>query len=186
MKIELVDENRIKAVLSCYDILELNFDVSMLGENNAEAKTIMEDILKKADERFGFYADVDKIFVEAVPSAKEGYVIYITKSNEELSTTKRESNAFVVLSFIDFETLRMAVEAYTEAFFGSVDLFLLDGRYYLVFDSSYEKERERVAVIMAEFGDRIIDSAMLTAILNEYGKLIYKKNAIKMIKNKKN
>lgn len=186
MKIEPVDENRIKVVLSCYDILELSFDVSMLGEDNAEAKTIMEDILKRADEKLGFYADSDKIFVEAVPSAKEGYVIYITKNNEEPASVKNNGSDCVVFSFIDFEALKLAVGAYTEAFFGSADLFLLDGRYYLVFDNAYEKERERATVIMTEFGDRIIDSVMLTAILNEYGKLIYKKNAIKMIKNQKN
>lgn len=186
MKIELVDENRIKVVLSCYDILELNFDVSMLGEDNAEAKAIMEDILKRADEKLGFYADADKIFVEAVPSAREGYVIYITKNDEKLAPLKKDGDACAVFSFINFEALKMAAGAYTEAFFGSADLFLLDGRYYLVFDTAYKKEWERAAVIMTEFGDRIIDSVTLTAILNEYGKLIYKKNAIKMIKNQKN
>lgn len=181
MKIELVDENRIKVVLSCYDILELNFDVSSLSTDTAETKLIFKNILKKAEEQIGFYANVDKILAEAVPSAKDGYVIYITKIAE-----KEKANNATVFSFIDFSTLKTAVKAYVDGFRGNTDLFVLDNKYYLVFNGVSNETLKKTEIMLTEFGEKIINPVMFVSILNEYGKLLYKKNAIKMIKNQKN
>ena len=88
MKIELIDENRIKVILSCYDILELNFDISSMSVDTNEARLLFKDVLKEAEEKFGFTANVDRIMVETVPTPKEGYIIYITKLNNNLSIIK--------------------------------------------------------------------------------------------------
>lgn len=189
MKIELIDENRIKVILSCYDILELNFDVSSLSTDTAEARLLFKDILKTAEEKFGFCANVDKILVEAIPSARDGYVIYITKASDKFSMVKTGSlpkETSAVFSFIDFSTLKTAVRSAADRFYGSSDLFVLDSKYYLVLDSVLEENFRRTEVKLTEFGEKILNSVMFETVLNEYGKLLYKKNAINMIKNQKN
>ena len=189
VKIEPISENRIKVILSCYDILELNFDVSSLSTDTVEARLFFKDVLKKAEEKFGFSANVDRIVVEALPSVRDGYVIYITKASEDLSLIKaemknKETNA--VFSFIDFGTLKTAVRVVLDVFYGRSDLFVLDNKYYLVLDSVLEENFSKAEIMLTEFGEKILNSVMFESVLNEYGKLLYKKNAINMIKNQKN
>lgn len=189
MKIELIDENRIKVILSCYDILELNFDISSMSVDTNEARLLFKDVLKEAEEKFGFTANVDRIMVETVPTPKEGYIIYITKLNNNLSIIKNgieKEDISVVFCFFDFFTLKSAVKSVENMFYGSSDLFSLDNKYYLVLDSVLEENFKKTEVMLTDFGDKIGNSSLFESVLNEYGKMLYKKNAINMIKNKKN
>lgn len=189
MKIELIDENRIKVILSCYDILELNFDVSSLSTDTAEARLLFKDILKSAEEKFGFCANVDRIVVEAIPSVREGYVIYITKASDKFgfkNTVSDSEEKSAIFSFADFSTLKTAVCTAAAMYGGRTDLFLLDSKYYLVLGSGLKENFKKTEVMLTEFGEKILNSVMFETVLNEYGKLIYKKNAVNMIKNQKN
>lgn len=182
MKIEPVSDSRIKAVLSCYDILELNFDVGSLSSENKEAKQFIKEILENAHEQYGFNAHADEVKIEAVPTAKDGYVIYITKK----SLGKKKESSPVVFSFSDYSEVKTAVNAIYDVFFGRSDLFELDSKYYLILDSVLGENFQKAETKLSDFGDKAINPTVFETVLNEYGKSLYKKNAINMIKNPKN
>ena len=96
MNIELIDKNKLKAVLSCLDILNLNCDVSELfGE--ALSHNLIDEILKEAYEKFSFTADISKIMVEAIPSQTDGYIVFITKIEDDELLKKAKFFAFLTV-----------------------------------------------------------------------------------------
>ena len=71
-------------------------------------------------------------------------------------------------------------------FFGRSDLFELDSKYYLILDSVLGENFQKAETKLSDFGDKAINPTVFETVLNEYGKSLYKKNAINMIKNPKN
>ncbi len=181
MKIELIDENKLKAVLSCLDILSLDCDVTELfGE--AISHKLIDEILKRAYDEFSFTADISKVVIEALPSATDGYIVFITKiKDDELSRKKSENCA--IYSFTDFSSLKKGIEEIKGIFFGYSSLFELDGKYYLILNSDLKQNFKKTQIMLTEFADKVESAPLFEAVLSEYGKKLFEKNAVKMIKN---
>jgi len=177
VKIELIDENKLKAVLSSFDILSLDCDVSELFGDSVSHKLI-DRILKKADEEFSFSADISKTVIEAIPSATDGYIVFITKIKD--GCLKNEESK-VIYSFSDYFFLKKGIEEIKNIFYGYSALFELDQKYYLILNSDFTKNFKKTQIILTEFGEKIQNACIYEAVLAEYGKKIFQKNAIEMI-----
>lgn len=181
VNIELIDKNKLKAVLSCLDILNLDCDVSELfGESLSH--NLIDEILKKAYDKFSFKADISKIMVEAMPSQTDGYIVFITKiEDDDLLKSTKENIA--IYSFSNLSQLKRGISEIKNIFYGSSSLFELDGKYYLVLNSDIRQNFKKTKIILTEFGDRINDSFLFISVLHEYGKKIFEKTSINSIKN---
>lgn len=179
VKIELIDENKIKVVLSCLDILNLDDDITELfGETTNHA--LLTAILNEAFLKFGFMALSGRIMVESVPSPSEGYIVIITKLGDENDEKERAS---VIYVFNDYYSLKTGILEIEKVFHGSSTLYALDGRYYLVMNSVLEENFSKTQIMLTEFAEKTENTVMLEAVLCEYGKLLFKKNAVNMLKS---
>ena len=79
MKIEKINENKIKVTLSNHDLAEHNLDFQSLRYNSPEAQTLFWDMIKKAESEHGFKASNCQLFIEAASIMDGDCTVTITK-----------------------------------------------------------------------------------------------------------
>lgn len=79
MKIEKLNDNKIRITLNMDDLNERNLDLHSFMSNSIESQDIFLDMLNKADEEVGFNTDDCRIMIEAVALNDGHFVLTITK-----------------------------------------------------------------------------------------------------------
>ena len=127
-----------------------------------------------------FTADISKTSIETVFSHKDGYIVFITKTND-VALTDKKNKTNVIYSFPDYSSLKKGVNGIKNIFSGHSKLFELDTKYYLILNSDFTKNFKKAQIILTEYGDHIANACIFEAVLLEYGRKLFDKNAVKMI-----
>lgn len=87
MKIEKINENQIRCVLTKHDLDAHAIKISELAYGSEKAKGLFKDMMRQAQKEFGFEAEDIPLMIEAIPYS-EHIVLIITKVEdpEELDT----------------------------------------------------------------------------------------------------
>ena len=166
VKIEKIDDNKIKVVLSYDDILLMNLDIMEINPGSKDAEKLFSDILNMASSEIGFNLSDSKVMIEAIPSYKEGYVMFVTK----LSKRKKQSELYkIIYSFSCMEILKCAYQIIKEKYDGEFKIYLLDGLFYLVLFGIQGGDIEYIKVILVDYGKRIKMPEIFMGVLEEYG-----------------
>lgn len=88
MKIEKVNENQIRCILSKEDLADRQIKLSELAYGSEKARNLFRDMIEQANDEFGFEVNDIPIMVEAIPLTGENIILQITKVEypEELDT----------------------------------------------------------------------------------------------------
>ena len=88
MKIEKINDNQIRCVLSKTDLDDRNLNISELAYGSDKAKVLFSDMMEQASFEYGFEADNLPLMIEAIPLNADSIVLVITKVEdpEELDT----------------------------------------------------------------------------------------------------
>lgn len=88
MKLEKVNDNQIRCILSKEDLEYRQIKISEIAYGSTKAKMLFKDVMQQASYEFGFEADNIPLMIEAIPMSTGSVVFIITKvSNpEELDT----------------------------------------------------------------------------------------------------
>jgi len=88
MKIEKVNENQIRCILSKEDLADRQIKLSELAYGSEKAKSLFRDMIEQANDEFGFEVDDIPLMIEAIPLSGENIILQITKVEypEELDT----------------------------------------------------------------------------------------------------
>ena len=88
MKIEKVNENQIRCILSKKDLADRQIKLSELAYGSEKARGLFRDMIEQANYEFGFEADDIPLMIEAIPLSGENIILQITKVEypEELDT----------------------------------------------------------------------------------------------------
>lgn len=88
MKIERVNENQIRCILSKEDLAVRQIKLSELAYGSEKAKRLFRDMIEQANNEFGFEVDDIPLMIEAIPLTGENIILQITKVEypEELDT----------------------------------------------------------------------------------------------------
>ena len=88
MKIEKVNENQIRCILTKEELADRQIKLSELAYGSEKAKGLFRDMIEQANNEFGFEADDIPLMIEAIPLMGEHIVLQITKVEypEELDT----------------------------------------------------------------------------------------------------
>lgn len=88
MKIEKVNENQIRCILSKEDLADRQMKLSELAYGSEKAKSLFRDMIEQANYEFGFEVDDIPLMIEAIPLSGENIILQITKVEypEELDT----------------------------------------------------------------------------------------------------
>jgi len=204
MKIEKINENKIKVTISINDLEERNIDLNSLNYNSPAAQELFWDMIEQAEVQFGFNAADSQLCIEAVPDSEEGFILIITKLSEEgdfesiqkyiknkyrntdIRVKKKNRKLYstiTVYAFNGFEDLCALCEKISTIYFGESSLYKYKETYYLVLTRSNltTSNTKTFDILLGEYGRKVPNPLFYEGFLNEYGTKIIECNALDTI-----
>ncbi|MBR6252530.1 MAG: adaptor protein MecA [Clostridia bacterium] len=189
MKIEKLNENKIKITLDNNDLKSRNIDARSLIYNTPESQDLFWEVMQEAEKKYDFQVDESMVYVEAHVSQSGVFTLIVTR-NQGNATKKKSKiqDKNIVLKrkelpedlnsklfrFNSFSALCDFCKIADKKGYGKTSLYLLDDKYYL-YISLYSGNS------ILEFADIDQHQDKTLAKISEYGKTIYKDSAIRMI-----
>ena len=184
MKIEKLNENKIKITLDINDLKSRNIDVKSLLSNTPESQDLFWDMMQEAEKEFGFYVDESMVYVEAHISATGNFTFIVTKTNgnnPRISQKVKTSNSNFKLKRKDFpESLDNSLFEFSSlASFNNflklahidnyrgVTLYSYNNKIFLYVQTCQDKT-------ILEFSTRVYEQNIMLSKISEYGKTLYK------------
>jgi adapter protein MecA 1/2 len=204
MKIEKVTENKIKVTISINDLEERNIDLNSLNYNSPQE--LFWDMMEQAEIQLGFNASDSQLCIEAIPDSDEGFIITITKLDEDgdfesiqkyikskfkksdLKVKKKNRkicSTIMIYSFKDFEDVCSLSEKIRTRYTGDSSLYKIKETYYLILtrNSFTVSDSKMFELMLSEYGNKISNVGFYEGYLNEYGTRIVEYNALDTICN---
>jgi len=201
MKIERFGENRIRIFVSYDDLEERDIDLDAFSYNSPETQELFWDLMEQAEIELGFDAHDSQLCIEAVSDVDQGFVITITRIEDEndfeciqkfiknkyrrkdLSIKKKSisiCSTMMIYSVESFDDLCSLCAAIKPLYTGLSKVYSLDNVYYLVLSSIDNNilDQNRFESILSEYADKMSNVDFLEGYLNEYGKLLIENDAI--------
>lgn len=203
MKVERVDENKIKVLIDNDEAREMNITPKMISENTPEVQKMFWQAIHMAEENGEFSIDGAKLFVETIPSYEDGIGMLITRvcSEEELSRaidncsykgkirrsrmsmtdgTPRRRRKYIY-RFRDFEAVCSAVERLRGRYAGRSTLYKMDGMFYLYLVPEDALSAYDADLILPEFSHKVPHGQYVHGKLNEYGEVMIEENSLEVL-----
>ena len=79
MKIEKINDNQIRCTLTREDLEDRDITISELAYGSMKIKELFQDMMRQANDDFGFDVSNIPLMVEATPIPSDGIVLVITK-----------------------------------------------------------------------------------------------------------
>lgn len=203
MKIEKLNENKIRITLDMNDLNERNIDLHSFMSNSIETQDIFMDMLDKANEEVGFNTDDCRIMIEALALKTGVFVLTITKfehsDNPTLALPRRRNvhikrksptlnSVKTIYSFDTFDAfcdfcafIRNTLnERQIYDFAKASDLYEYNSNYYLVLSgvNIHSPNLQYICSSITEFAHFVNVSELFERKIKEYGKLVIEKDAI--------
>lgn len=200
MKIEKLNENKIRITLNIDDLNEKNIDFHSFMSNSIDSQEIFLDMLEKANKEVGFNTDDCKVMIEALAMSDGHFILTITKYKSEeiketssknkfsikrkspsLNPTKTIYSFYSLDEFCDFcNSLEKKVLRCISNLSESLELYEYNNVYYLILtninmDFKYLKH---FCSCITEFGNYVHNSDLFECRILEYGNVIAPNNAI--------
>lgn len=201
MKIEKINENKIKIEIDAFDIKEWNVDLKNFVNNTPEARNMLWHALRRAEEDVNFRVGESQLMVETLPGSDNGFVMMVSKLESEAEVAEalertgkrikqiefkirkkgRPQTLLRIFKFPDFESLCDGVREFFEVYMGESRLIKYQGEFFLELlprDAFGIFEMENV---LSEFAEKMPNPLSLQGVLNEHGLVMMKENAVMLI-----
>jgi len=204
MKIEKIGANIIKVTISLDDLEERNIDLSSLNYNSPATQELFWDMMEQAEIQFGFNLSDSQLIIEPVPDIDEGFIITITKMDEDgdfesiqkfiksklkktdlrvKKKTRRLYSTMIIYSFNCFDDLSLLCKKIYSVYSGESSLFKCKNTYYLVLlrNNFTVPDAKKFEIILSEYGKKVSNVSFYEGYLNEYGTKIIENNALEVV-----
>ena len=196
MHIEKLNENKIRITLNLDDLKENNIDLHSFMASSIETQDLFYDMLDKAEKEVGFETKDYKLMIEALAIPNGNFILTVTrflpdKEKIKKPAAKRKTlNEKANISIYEFESfdnfvefcsyLNTNIDNSTYLKLKKSTLYSYASKYYLVININNIKIDifKTLHCSIIEFGKYISNSDLFERKLIEYGKVIYKTNAI--------
>lgn len=200
MKIEKLNDNKIRITLNLTDLEENHIDFHTFMSNSIESQKIFLDMLDKAEKEVGFVTDDYRVMIEALAMSDGNFVLTVTRfESERTNTTYRKKkvnikrkvneidNKKAIYCFNTFDEycsfcnfLNNNILKHMNDFADSMSLFEYNSKYYLVISNVHINTNllKTFCSSITEFASFIEEANLFENKLLEYGNLIMKDNAI--------
>ena len=201
MRIERINENKLRVFLSFDDLEDRDINLETFSYNTPETQELFWDLMEQAEVELGFDAMESQLCVEAVTDVDHGFIITITRMDDEGEfesihkfiksrykrkelTTRKKAAALVstvaIWHFEDFDALTSACRHLEGRHTGSSDAWRCEDKYYLVLYGAEAPTggRQRFEDILSEHGEKITNAGFFEGYLNEHGTRLVPQNAI--------
>ncbi len=203
MRIERVDENKIKVLLDDNEAKEWNITVKNISENTPEVQKMFWHAIRVVKENIDFSIDGAKLFVETIPSCDSGIGMFITKvcNDAELreavsrcsykgkirrnelkpDATQMLKRRKCVYRFDDFDSVCDAAKVLRGKYIGMSTLYKMNGEFYLCLIPRGPVSLCEAEVMLPEFAQRLSHGQYVHGKLNEYGTKMIEYDAIDIL-----
>ena len=198
MKIEKINENQIRCILSKKDLADRQIKLSELAFGSEKARGLFRDMIDQAHDEFGFEADDIPLMIEAMPLSDENIVLQITKVENpqgvednlifpEIEEWKaddflKQTQLFEFKSLDDIERAAQVLDGFYE---GENDLYKneITKSFYLLMqkDMHTAEEFQKICNVISEYSLHREYVAAKEAFLKEHGKCLVKGNALQLL-----
>ena len=186
MKFEKLTDTKIKIILSLQDMESNNLSVENVLSNSADSQKLLDIIISKAETELGFMPEDSQLLVEAVVPSHDECIFTITKLLDDKICYQETGNSFIFKfeNFDDFINLCSFLNNFSYLCLKEISknfsLFYYNNTYYLKFvESTYSTiVIDYIKTLFEEFGKDVSQISGIDGVLNEYGKVIFSKNAI--------
>lgn len=199
MRIEKLNENKIRIFFDIEDLIEKNIDLHTFMSNSMETQDLFLDMLDKAETELGFNTKNYKLVIEALASSDSSFIITVTRMLPNDATTKKtkktvktkikhvtpNKQSSIILfnnfdNFCAFCTYMSNNDVLSAQKLKSASLLFYNNNYYLIFNNLKLdiKSFKLLYSTLMEFGSSVKNEVLFERKVREYGKVIFKKNAI--------
>lgn len=198
MRIEKINENQIRCILSKKDLADRQIKLSELAYGSEKARDLFRDMIEQANDEFGFEADDMPLMIEAMPLSGENIILQITKieNPEELEDGfifpeiqgwkaddfSSQTEVFAFKSLDQIERVAYLLDGFYE---GENDLYKNErsNQFFLIIHKSMHTDEEfhKVCNVISEYANRREKVAGKEAFLKGHGKLLVKGKALQML-----
>lgn len=200
MKIEKLNDDKIRITLNIKDLEENHIDFQTFMSNSIESQELFLNMLDQAEKELGFVTDDYRVMIEALATANGNFVLTVTRFEQQIDKTftkkkkvniKRKTTAIntdkAIYCFNSFDEycnfcsfLNNNILKHINNFADSVSLFEYKNKYYLVFSNIHINNSllKTFCSGITEFARFVNECELFESKLKEYGNLIIKDNAI--------
>ena len=188
MRIERLTSDKVRFFLTFDDLSERNIDKEDLWKDIPKVHELFNDMMEQAYYEVGFEVN-GPVAVEVFALPSQGMVIVVTKGDEgeemttdlgdetiemELTLDEREDIACAIRDFEDVMKVAERVYPYVK---DAGELYYYKGHYILHFEplKLSSEQFQWLVALLSEYGEIV---PMTRAVLQEYGKAIFKESAI--------
>lgn len=202
MKIEKLTDNKIRVILDIDDLAEKNINIDSLIKNTDFSQKLFKKMLNQAKKEVGFETEDSQVLIEAYISSEGYFIITFTKIANNLvekitpSTSpkpkvkRRNLNTSCKTAIYQFDKFDDFTNFCTyldnlsfqnvKGFAKKISLYEYQRKYFLVFSEINIgfKGISFLYTSISEFGKLVSNSKNFESKLIEYGKTIFKTNAL--------
>ena len=199
MKIEKLNENKIRITLDVSDLREKDIDYHSFMANSIDSQKLFLDVLDDVEEKIGFDTKDYKLKIEALATMEGEFILTITRflpDGEQIKSKKpcikrknsKLNTSTAIYSFLTFDDFCNFCQYTNTSALNKLDnlsknisLYTYNGKYYLVLNNinlEYKYLKTFYSSII-EFAHFVNNADLFEKKLQEYGKLIIKNKAIK-------
>lgn len=183
MRIERLNNDKIKVTLTTADLINLDIDVKQLAPNSKELHAFLFHIMETIREETGFNPYSGQVVVEATPS-REGISIMVSRlgaksskiSKEQFSKVtsikakKKETAKTEIFYFHNFSDMCAAITEVDEKVIEAGKLYSLNNTYCFIIKG--ESKLKKGINLMSEFSAMKSDNHIQAEYIKEHGKFI--------------
>jgi adapter protein MecA 1/2 len=193
LKIEKINDDKLKITLDIDDLKNNNLDARSFLKNSPETQDFFWDVMQEAEKKYGFSIDESMIRVDARVAETGMFTLVVTKTSKDLFSgvkTIHEDKP------VDYKLSRIKKEPSSDKLlyrFACLDDLLAytectsksDNSTLYVYNKNYYLLTSVIDDVIADYATLFPNIDSMLATLYEYGKIVYKCNAIENIKKLK-
>lgn len=199
MKIEKLTDNKIRIIINIEELIDKDISIDNITKSREKIHTFLNDMLKEAERQVGFKVNNCRLLIEAFSTSEDIIIFTFTKCNKidknkypkQIRFTRKKNildykNA--LYKFNSFEEFcNFCTYCYNSKLADlkqlakNISLYEYNNAYFLIL-TSINKDFEYINLFynsISEFSTFSGTSLAFKSKIQEYGKVIFKTNAIK-------
>lgn len=190
MKIEKLNLNTLKIVLSVEELSSKNITIKDIENGKKKAQKFFFDIIEDSCYASDFLQDDTKLLVEATVGNDNTLNVTLTKLQNvtpiPLNTkSKLTTTRYMLYAFYNLDTLLSFITLCTKdnLFVGQNSLYLYGDTYILLFSKATAGQTsfKKTYYALTEYSDKYTSKPAIISFIKENGQLLLEKNAIDML-----
>lgn len=193
MKVEKINENKIKIILSFEELEMRNITLKDIEKNTPEARNLFTNLIEETNLDEEFHFEDSQLFIEASSDNSNTFILTITRTEDLPDINRYSKKNTTVLYRVDsrlyeFESIDIILSFCSIAksenlFFGKNSLYKYEDKYYILFSDSAIKNKKfiKTYVMISEYCSRYFSSDIYYKTITEKSKVVIASNALQKL-----